>query len=261
MCTDTFKMTITLDFKMIYSLFDDNTAAEVVKAIHLYPDYTPNCKKELWNYIESALKQKETIKQNLKEKAKARWEKTKATKADESKEEVVTPDVVEDTPEVVEEPKEEPEPYVEPIAVEKMEDVLMQQEETLKEEPKVVEPEVKEEPKVVETPIVEQPKPSPEPLIKKQDVYTYQNTGNPYLYRPVEDAATPEQKNVDEQWQLFDKAAWELKDSTNVAQLEQFLLKMDTWWKKFGTMELNPDYNMAHHLIKNRIADLKGIPV
>ena len=66
---------------------------------------------------------------------------------------------------------------------------------------------------------------------------------------------------MDEQWQLFDKAAWELKDSTNVAQLEQFLLKMDTWWKKFGTMELNPDYNMAHHLIKNRIADLKGIPV
>ena len=251
MCTDTFKMTITLDFKMIYSLFDDNTAAEVVKAIHLYPDYTPNCKKELWDYIESALKQKETIKQNLKEKAKARWEKTKATKAD-----VVTPEVVEEvtttvvepkeevvTPEVTEEPKEEP--YVEPIAVEKMEDVLMQQEETLKEEHK-------EE---------ETPKPSPEPLIKKQEVYTYQNTGNPYLYRPVEDADTPEKKNVDEQWQLFDKAAWELKDSTNVAQLEQFLLKMDTWWKKFGTMELNPDYNMAHHLIKNRIADLKGIPV
>lgn len=258
MCTDTFKMTITLDFKMIYSLFDDNTAAEVVKAIHLYPDYTPNCKKELWDYIEGTLKQKETIKQNLKEKAKARWEKTKATK------EVVTPDMVEVTPEVVEvtttvvEPKEEvvthevteepkEEPYVEPIAVEKMEDVLMQQEET----PKVVEPEVKEE----------TPKPTPEPLIKKQNVYTYQNTGNPYLYRPVEDANTPEQKNVDEQWQLFDKAAWELKDSTNVAQLEQFLLKMDTWWKKFGTMELNPDYNMAHHLIKNRIADLKGIPV
>lgn len=251
MCTDTFKMTITLDFKMIYSLFDDNTAAEVVKAIHLYPDYTPNCKKELWNYIESALKQKETIKQNLKEKAKARWEKTKATKADEPKEEVVTPDVVEVTPEVVEDTTDvvEPEPYVEPIAVEKMEDVLMQQEETLKEDTKVT-PEV-----------VEEPKSSPEPLIKKQEVYTYQNTGNPYLYRPVEDAATPEQKNVDEQWQLFDKAAWELKDSTNVTQLEQFLLKMDTWWKKFGTMELNPDYNMAHHLIKNRIADLKGIPV
>ena len=236
MCTDTFKMTITLDFKMIYSLFDDNTAAEVVKAIHLYPDYTPNCKKELWDYIESALKQKETIKQNLKEKAKARWEKTKATKED------VNPEVVEVTPDVVE-PKEEP--YVEPIAVEKMEDVLMKQEETLKEETKVV----------------ETPKPSPEPLIKKQEVYTYQNTGNPYLYRPVEDADTPEQKNVDEQWQLFDKAAWELKDSTNVAQLEQFLLKMDTWCKTFGTMELNPDYNMAHHLIKNRIADLKGIPV
>lgn len=243
MCTDTFKMTITLDFKMIYSLFDDNTAAEVVKAIHLYPDYTPNCKKELWNYIESALKQKETIKQNLKEKAKARWEKTKATKADESKEEVVTPEVVEDTTDVVEEP------YVEPIAVEKMEDVLMQQEETLKEDTKVT------------AEVVETPKPTSEPLIKKQEVYTYQNTGNPYLYRPVEDAATPEQKNVDEQWQLFDKAAWELKDSTNVAQLEQFLLKMDTWWKKFGTMELNPDYNMAHHLIKNRIAELKGIPV
>ena len=241
MCTDTFKMTITLDFKMIYSLFDDNTAAEVVKAIHLYPDYTPNCKKELWNYIESALKQKETIKQNLKEKAKARWEKTKATKADE-----VTPEVTEETPEVTEEPKEEP--YVEPIADEKMEDVLKQQEET----PKVEE---------VTTNVVETPKPSPEPLIKKQEVYTYQNTGNPYLYRPVEDANTPEQKNVDEQWQLFDKAAWELKDSTNVAQLEQFLLKMDTWWKKFGTMELNPDYNMANHLIKNRIADLKGIPV
>lgn len=251
MCTDTFKMTITLDFKMIYSLFDDNTAAEVVKAIHLYPDYTPNCKKELWNYIESALKQKETIKQNLKEKAKARWEKTKATK------EVVTTDVVEEPKEEVEETPDVVEPYVEPIAVEKMEDVLNQQEETLKEDtPKVVEPEVKEE-----TPIVEQPKPTPEPLIKKQEVYTYQNTGNPYLYRPVEDAATPEQKNVDEQWQLFDKAAWELKDSTNVSQLEQFLLKMDTWWKKFGTMELNPDYNMAHHLIKNRIADLKGIPV
>ena len=252
MCTDTFKMTITLDFKMIYSLFDDNTAAEVVKAIHLYPDYTPNCKKELWDYIESALKQKETIKQNLKEKAKARWEKTKATK-----EEVVTPDVVEETPDVVEDTKEEP--YVEPIAVEKMEDVLMQQEETLKEDTEVVEtPKVEE----VTTNVVEETtKPSPEPLIKKQDVYTYQNTGNPYLYRPVEDAGTPEQKNVDEQWQLFDKAAWELKDSTNVAQLEQFLLKMDTWWKKFGTMELNPDYNMAHHLIKNRIADLKGIPV
>lgn len=249
MCTDTFKMTITLDFKMIYSLFDDNTAAEVVKAIHLYPDYTPNCKKELWDYIESTLKQKETIKQNLKEKAKARWEKTKATKTDEvtttvvePKEEVVTPEVMEETPDVV-----EPEPYVEPIAVEKMEDVLTQQEETLK---------VEDTSKVVET-----PKPTPEPLIKKQEVYTYQNTGNPYLYRPVEDANTPEQKNVDEQWQLFDKAAWELKDSTNVAQLEQFLLKMDTWWKKFGTMELNPDYNMAHHLIKNRIADLKGIPV
>lgn len=257
MCTDTFKMTITLDFKMIYSLFDDNTAAEVVKAIHLYPDYTPNCKKELWNYIESALKQKETIKQNLKEKAKARWEKTKATKADEPKEEVVTPEVVEEPKEEVEDTTDVvEEPYVEPIAVEKMEDVLMQQEETLKETPEVVEPEVKEE-----TPIVEQPKPSSEPLIKKQEVYTYQNTGNPYLYRPVEDAATPEQKNVDEQWQLFDKAAWELKDSTNVAQLEQFLLKMDTWWKKFGTMELNPDYNMAHHLIKNRIAELKGIPV
>ena len=134
----------------------------------------------------------------------------------------------------------------------------MQQAETLKEEPKV-----EEAPKVVEeTPEVkEEPKPSPEPLIKKQEVYTYQNTGNPYLYRPVDDAATPEQKNVDEQWQLFDKAAWELKDSTNVTQLGQFLLKMDTWWKKFGTMELNPDYNMAHHLIKNRIADLKGIPV
>ena len=238
MCTDTFKMTITLDFKMIYSLFDDNTAAEVVKAIHLYPDYTPNCKKELWNYIESALKQKETIKQNLKEKAKARWEKTKATK-----EEEVTTTVVEEDKEVETTTVEEP--YVEPIAVEKMEDVLMQQEETLKEN----------------TEVVEQPKPTPEPLIKKQEVYTYQNTGNPYLYRPVEDADTPEQKNVDEQWQLFDKAAWELKDSTNVTQLEQFLLKMDTWWKKFGTMELNPDYNMAHHLIKNRIADLKGIPV
>ena len=243
MCTDTFKMTITLDFKMIYSLFDDNTAAEVVKAIHLYPDYTPNCKKELWDYIESALKQKETIKQNLKEKAKARWEKTKATKEEEVTNTVVEPKEEVVTPEVTEEPKEEP--YVEPIAVEKMEDVLMQQEETLKEDTKVV----------------EQPKPSPEPLIKKQEVYTYQNTGNPYLYRPVEDADTPEQKNVDEQWQLFDKAAWELKDSTNVAQLEQFLLKMDTWWKKFGTMELNPDYNMAHHLIKNRIAELKGIPV
>ena len=182
--------------------------------------------------------------ERMRQAAKARWEKTKATK-----------EVVEVTPDVVE-AKEEP--YVEPIAVEKMEDVLMQQEETLKEEPKV-----EEAPKVVEaTPeVVEQPKPSPEPLIKKQEVYTYQNTGNPYLYRPVEDANTPEQKNVDEQWQLFDKAAWELKDSTNVAQLEQFLLKMDTWWKKFGTMELNPDYNMAHHLIKNRIADLKGIPV
>lgn len=249
MCTDTFKMTITLDFKMIYSLFDDNTAAEVVKAIHLYPDYTPNCKKELWNYIESALKQKETIKQNLKEKAKARWEKTKATKADESKEEVVTPEVVEDTTDVVEDTTDVVEPYVEPIAVEKMEDVLNQQEETLKDDTKVT------------AEVVETPKPTSEPLIKKQEVYTYQNTGNPYLYRPVEDAATPEQKNVDEQWQLFDKAAWELKDSTNVAQLEQFLLKMDTWWKKFGTMELNPDYNMAHHLIKNRIADLKGIPV
>lgn len=187
--------------------------------------------------------------ERMRQAAKARWEKTKATK------EVVTPDVVKDTTSVL-----EPEPYVEPIAVEKMEDVLMQQEETLKEEPKVEETldvvEVKEE-----TPIVEQPKPSSEPLIKKQEVYTYQNTGNPYLYRPVEDAVTTEQKNVDEQWQLFDKAAWELKDSTNVAQLEQFLLKMDTWWKKFGTMELNPDYNMAHHLIKNRIADLKGIPV
>ena len=182
--------------------------------------------------------------ERMRQAAKARWEKTKATK-----------EVVEVTPDVVE-AKEEP--YVEPIAVEKMEDVLMQQEETLKEEPKV-----EEAPKVVEaTPeVVEQPKPSPEPLIKKQEVCTYQNTGNPYLYRPVEDANTPEQKNVDEQWQLFDKAAWELKDSTNVAQLEQFLLKMDTWWKKFGTMELNPDYNMAHHLIKNRIADLKGIPV
>lgn len=254
MCTDTFKMTITLDFKMIYSLFDDNTAAEVVKAIHLYPDYTPNCKKELWNYIEGALKQKETIKQNLKEKAKARWEKTKATKEVDELKEVVTPEVVEETTDVVEEAKEEP--YVEPIAVEKMEDVLIQQEETLKEDTKV-----EETPKAVEPKAVETPKPTPEPLIKKQDVYTYQNTGNPYLYRPVEDAATPEQKNVDEQWQLFDKAAWELRDSTNVAQLEQFLLKMDTWWKKFGTMELNPDYNMAHHLIKNRIADLKGIPV
>ena len=181
--------------------------------------------------------------ERMRQAAKARWEKTKATKVVEEPKEVVTPEEVEETTDVVE-------PYVEPIAVEKMEDVLNQQEETLKEEPEVVEPEVKEE-----------PKPSPEPLIKKQEVYTYQNTGNPYLYRPVEDAATPEQKNVDEQWQLFDKAAWELKDSTNVAQLEQFLLKMDTWWKKFGTMELNPDYNMTHHLIKNRIADLKGIPV
>ena len=191
--------------------------------------------------------------ERMRQAAKARWEKTKATKADEPKEEVVTPEVVEDTTDVV-----EPEPYVEPIAVEKMEDVLMQQEETLKEEPKV-----EDTPKVVEvTPeVLETPKPTPEPLIKKQEVYTYQNTGNPYLYRPVDDAATPEQKNVDEQWQLFDKAAWELKDSTNVAQLEQFLLKMDTWWKKFGTMELNPDYNMAHHLIKNRIAELNGIPV
>lgn len=184
--------------------------------------------------------------ERMRQAAKARWEKTKATKED---------NVVEVTPEKVEEPKEEPEPYVEPIAVEKMEDVLTQQEETLKEDTKVT-PEVE-----VTTTVVEEPKPSPEPLIKKQDVYTYQNTGNPYLYRPVEDAATPEQKNVDEQWQLFDKAAWELKDSTNVAQLEQFLLKMDTWWKKFGNMELNPDYNMTHHLIKNRIADLKGIPV
>lgn len=189
--------------------------------------------------------------ERMRQAAKARWEKTKATKADEPKEEVVTPEVVEVTPEVVEDTTTvvEPEPYVEPIAVEKMEDVLNQQEETLKDDTKVT-------PKVVET-----PKSSSEPLIKKQEVYTYQNTGNPYLYRPVEDAATPEQKSVDEQWQLFDKAAWELKDSTNVAQLEQFLLKMDTWWKKFGTMELNPDYNMAHHLIKNRIADLKGIPV
>lgn len=185
--------------------------------------------------------------ERMRQAAKARWEKTKATKADE-----VTTTVV------------EPEPYVEPIAVEKMEDVLMQQEETLKEEPEVKgTTKVEETPKVEEvtTSVVEEPKPSPEPLIKKQEVYTYQNTGNPYLYRPVEDANTPEQKNVDEQWQLFDKAAWELKDSTNVAQLEQFLLKMDTWWKKFGTMELNPDYNMTHHLIKNRIADLKGIPV
>ena len=85
MCTDTFKMTITLDFKMIYSLFDDNTAAEVVKAIHLYPNYIPNCKKELWDYIEGTLKQKEAIKQTLKEKAKARWKKVKATKAEEPK--------------------------------------------------------------------------------------------------------------------------------------------------------------------------------
>ena len=185
--------------------------------------------------------------ERMRQAAKARWEKTKATKADEPKEEVVTPEVVEDTTIVVEPYVEET--IVEPIAVEKMEDVLMQKEETLKEDTKVT-------PEVVET-----PKPSSEPLIKKQEVYTYQNTGNPYLYRPVDDAATPEQKNVDEQWQLFDKAAWELKDSTNVAQLEQFLLKMDTWWKKFGTMELNPDYNIAHHLIKNRIADLKGIPV
>ena len=177
--------------------------------------------------------------ERMRQAAKARWEKTKATK-------------VEDTHEVTEEPKEEP--YMEPIAVEKMEDVLTQQEETKVEEtPKVEE---------VTTNVVEDThKPTSEPLIKKQEVYTYQNTGNPYLYRPVEDANTPEQKNVDEQWQLFDKAAWELKDSTNVAQLEQFILKMDTWWKKFGTMELNPDYNMAHHLIKNRIADLKGIPV
>lgn len=191
--------------------------------------------------------------ERMRQAAKARWEKTKATK------EVVTPDVVEEAKEEVEETPDVVEPYVEPIAVEKMEDVLMQQEETLKEDTKEVEtPEVKE----VTTDVVEvTPKPSPEPLIKKQEVYTYQNTGNPYLYRPVEDAVTPEQKNVDEQWQLFDKAAWELKDSTNVAQLEQFLLKMDTWWKKFGTMELNPDYNMANHLIKNRIADLKGIPV
>ena len=189
--------------------------------------------------------------ERMRQAAKARWEKTKATKASEPKEEVVTPDVVDCTTTVVEDTKEEVAPYVEPIAVEKMEDVLMQQEETLKEDTKV-----EDTPEVVET-----PKPSSEPLIKKQEVYTYQNTGNPYLYRPVEDANTPEQKNVDEQWQLFDKAAWELKDSTNVAQLEQFLLKMDTWWKKFGTMELNPDYNMAHHLIKNRIADLKGIPV
>lgn len=196
--------------------------------------------------------------ERMRHAAKARWEKTKATKADEvtttvvePKEEVVTPEVVEDTTDVVE-------PYVEPIAVEKMEDVLMQQEETLKEDTKE---EVTHEVVEVTPEEVETPKPTSEPLIKKQEVYTYQNTGNPYLYRPVEDAATPEQKNVDEQWQLFDKAAWELKDSTNVAQLEQFLLKMDTWWKKFGTMELNPDYNMANHLIKNRIADLKGIPV
>lgn len=185
--------------------------------------------------------------ERMRQAAKARWEKTKATKVETVD---VTPEVVDDTTNVV-----EPEPYVEPIAVEKMEDVLIQQEETLKEEPKVT-PEVE-----VTTTVVETPKSSPEPLIKKQEVYTYQNTGNPYLYRPVEDADTPEQKNVDEQWQLFDKAAWELKDSTNVTQLEQFLLKMDTWWKKFGTMELNPDYNMAHHLIKNRIAYLKGIPV
>ena len=198
--------------------------------------------------------------ERMRQAAKARWEKTKATKEEEvtttvvePKEEVVTPEVVEDTKEV--ETTNVEEPYVEPIAVEKMEDVLNQQEETLKEEV------TKVDTKVVEPEVEEAPKPSPEPLIKKQEVYTYQNTGNPYLYRPVEDANTPEQKNVDEQWQLFDKAAWELKDSTNVAQLEQFLLKMDTWWKKFGTMELNPDYNMAHHLIKNRIADLKGIPV
>lgn len=197
--------------------------------------------------------------ERMRQAAKARWEKTKATKEVDETTKVVEPKEEVVTPEVVEEPKEEPEPYMEPIAVEKMEDVLNQQEETLKEDTKVT-PEVVE-PKVEVTPKVEIPKPSPEPLIKKQEVYTYQNTGNPYLYRPVEDADTPEQKNVDEQWQLFDKAAWELKDSTNVAQLEQFLLKMDTWWKKFGTMELNPDYNMAHHLIKNRIADLKGIPV
>ena len=100
--------------------------------------------------------------ERMRQAAKARWEKTKATKADEPKEEVVTPEVVEDTTDVV-----EPEPYVEPIAVEKMEDVLMQQEETLKEEPKV-----EDTPKVVEvTPeVLETPKPTPEPLIKKQEV-------------------------------------------------------------------------------------------
>lgn len=194
--------------------------------------------------------------EKMRQAAKKRWEKTKATKEEVVKEEVTKVDSKE--PEAVQPTTttDVVEPYVEPIAVEKMEDVLMQQEETLK-EPIIVEPEVK----VRDSTSVAGSKTTPEPLIKKQNEYTYQNTGNPYLYRPVEDAATPEQRSVDEQWQLFDKAAWELKDSTNVAQLEQFLLKMDTWWKKYGTMELNPDYNMAHYLIKNRIADLKGIPV
>ena len=314
MCTDNFKMTITLDFKMIYSLFDDNTAAEVVKAIHLYPDYTPNCKKELWDCIENALKQKEATKQTLKEKAKSRWEKAKATSKEEGMEvmdvnrngktpqdiinalkaagadvvvvdgpagihdpqmqkhdkEVIKamqqdvtnvdatqglPTVIMPTPkeettatqeplqEATQEPLQEAtqEPYMEPVAVETLTDKIDEQVKQLETKKDTAEG-----------------KYSLAHELQHESSFNYQNTNNPYLYKPVEDAPTPEQKSVDEQWQLFDKAAWDLKESTNLTQLEQFLLKMDTWFKINGTKGLYADYQMAHHLINNRIKELKG---
>lgn len=191
MCTDNFKITITLDFKMIYSLFDDATANELVKAIHLYPDYIPNCKKELWSYVETALKKKEAIKQNLREKAKARWGK-KETK---------------------EEEEVDVSSFKSKTLDEELEDTANNMKQPLKEEVSPVQENLKE--------------------AIKNDL---------------------EQK--EKEWKLMEDATEVLRKTGTKEQVETLLQKMQAWWKINRCDDLNPEFNYASNMLKNRLKEL-----
>lgn len=196
MCTDNFKITITLDFKMIYSLFDDATANELVKAIHLYPNYIPNCKKELWTYIESTLKKKEAVKQKLREKAKARWGKKNTTNVEASKKEEV--------------------------------DISAFKSKTLDEELEDTANKMKESVKEEVSPVAENLKES-----IKNDL---------------------EQK--EKEWKLMEDATESLRKTGTKAQVETLLQKMQAWWKINRCDDLNPEFNYASNMLKNRLKDL-----
>lgn len=190
MCTNNFKMTITLDFKMIYSLFDDTTANELVKAIHLYPDYVPNCKKELWSYIETTLKKKEAIKQVLREKAKARFGK-KTTKEEEVDVSAFKSKTLE----------------------EELEDTANNMKQPLKEEVPLVQENLKE--------------------AIKNDL---------------------EQK--EKELKLMEDATEVLRKTGTKVQVETLLQKMQAWWKINRCDDLNPEFNFASNMLKNRLRDL-----